>query len=613
MIRLRCSESRTQSSVDRSGTGKDAKSLTAFAPSIEHRVLHGDRERRQCSDMINNSFTDSSNPPPCTVQRRTAGAIVTLGTLLDILAGAGILGEGASDVVTSQQGSDGYFTSPTRPFSTTSYALSSPLAQIAVEKLPFDLGSLRINATSTAPGGQVFVGIGLKAEVEKYLNGVHATEIIGITTMPFRVSYRDLPGSTAPEPPSGQSFWTMQASGTGSQQITMDLRTRDWVVVIINADASEGVAVNVQDGYRSELFRTLTPALSIAGIVLLLIWVGLIALGAIGLDRRSSASKYGTPVRPTVDPSDSSRKFNADPLELKKNDGASLEARAPTKRYPARLTGHLDPPLSRGQRLVKWLLSVPNFIILLFMCSAVIVTTIIARFAILFTGRYPRSLFNFAVGVLRWKWRVGFYACSALGTDKYPPFSLAMTDYPVDFEVDYPQQLSHGLVRAKGWLLVVPHLLIVSVFTNTAWTAWNENGNGSQWAGHHTWSADFGHSVGFSLLSLLVLIAALMLLSTGRYQRPPFGLVMGINRWTYCVATHGLLLRDKYPPFRLDQGHEDPRPAVVLTRMHSLKPADVPTPPQEWVLYLFRVNSIPSPLLRRSVTLGVPIEFTAAA
>lgn len=79
--------------------------------------------------------------------------------------------------------------------------------------------------------------------------------------------------------------------------------------------------------------------------------------------------------------------------------------------------------LSRGLPLIKWFLAIPHYIILFFLAIAVIVTTVIAWFAILFTGRYPRSLFDFAVGVLRWALRVQAYAFILI-TDKYPPFSL---------------------------------------------------------------------------------------------------------------------------------------------------------------------------------------------
>ena len=79
--------------------------------------------------------------------------------------------------------------------------------------------------------------------------------------------------------------------------------------------------------------------------------------------------------------------------------------------------------LNRWLPLVKWLLAIPHYVVLFFLWIASAVAIIVAWFAILLTGRYPRSLFDFVVGVLRWSNRVTAYAF-ALVTDQYPPFSL---------------------------------------------------------------------------------------------------------------------------------------------------------------------------------------------
>jgi hypothetical protein len=224
---------------------------------------------------------------------------------------------------------------------------------------------------------------------------------------------------------------------------------------------------------------------------------------------------------------------------------------AGTSRYPLQLTGELSPRLSRGLWLVKWVLAIPHYITLFFLWVAFVVVSVIAFFAILFTGRYPRGLFEFNVGVLRWSWRVGFYSYSALGTDQYPPFTLSdVPDYPARLEVDYQVSLSRGLVLVKWWLLALPHYLIIGVFTGGAFAGYNEANGGNWW-------------YGAGLIGLLVLIAGIVLLFAGRYPRGLYDFVLGMNRWVFRVVAYAALMTDDYPPFRLDMGGNEPPTGTV--------------------------------------------------
>jgi hypothetical protein len=208
---------------------------------------------------------------------------------------------------------------------------------------------------------------------------------------------------------------------------------------------------------------------------------------------------------------------------------------------PVRVDGRLDEPLSRWLWLVKWLLLIPHYIVLFFLGIAFAVLTVVAFFAILFTGRYPRSIFEFDLGVLRWAWRVAFYGYGALATDRYPPFTLKdVPDYPARLDIEYPERLSRGLVLVKWWLLAVPHYLVIALFTG--------GGIGGD---------DAGRNVP-GLVGVLVLIAAVALLFTTRYLRGVFDFVMGMNRWTLRVAGYAFLMTDRYPPFRLDMGGAEP-------------------------------------------------------
>jgi hypothetical protein len=163
---------------------------------------------------------------------------------------------------------------------------------------------------------------------------------------------------------------------------------------------------------------------------------------------------------------------------------------------------------------------------------------------------------------MRWSWRVHYYGYAALGTDRYPPFTLDdVPDYPAHLAVAYPERLSRGLIFVK-WLLAIPHFLVLAVFVGGGlWLGTRAGGTDNSW--------DNGSNAGWGLVGLLVLIAGVMLLFTGRYPKPLYDFVLGMDRWALRVGPYAALMTDRYPPLRLDQGGTDP--GTVPTG---------PTPPQ---------------------------------
>ncbi|MFK5689370.1 DUF4389 domain-containing protein [Ornithinimicrobium sp. LYQ92] len=234
-----------------------------------------------------------------------------------------------------------------------------------------------------------------------------------------------------------------------------------------------------------------------------------------------------------------------------------MTSSTPQIAYPLRIDAQLDTELSRWLWLVKWFLAIPHYLILAFLWVAFLTTSVMAFFSILFTGRYPRALFEFNVGVLRWSWRVSYYTYGALGTDRYPPFTLhEVADYPAHLEVDYPQHLSRGLVLIKWWLLALPHLVVVGLFLGGASYVAREGS---------------GEMSGVGLIGILVLVAGVFLLVAGRYPTQLFDLILGLNRWVLRVAAYVGLMTDRYPPFALDQGGQEPGP--MRTRPHPVPAA----------------------------------------
>jgi hypothetical protein len=169
--------------------------------------------------------------------------------------------------------------------------------------------------------------------------------------------------------------------------------------------------------------------------------------------------------------------------------------------------------LSRLLIFVKWLLVIPHLLVLYILAIVLSLTTLFAWFAILFTGRYPRGMWDFGMGVMRWQANVTAYYM--LQRDEYPPFS-GSAPYPVRFEMAYPERLSRLLIFVK-WLLIIPNVFVYF----------------------------------FILFAVYVVefIAFFAILFTGKFPRGLFDFTTGAMRWGYRLNAYVNLFTDAYPPF----------------------------------------------------------------
>jgi len=477
-----------------------------------------------------------------------AGRILAagLGAVLALIAIGALIGGGfllwANQ---TQRDQNGFFNSRTFWLSGDGFAIVTSPAELAVH--PGDWwpteppATVKLRVRSAGPE-EIFVAIAPAEDVSTYLHGV-AYDTLEDLPDRLRDYERALPltpqSGVAPESlPTEHSFWATSIWGSGEQALVWDVEPGSWSVLIMNADAGAPVSVSVIAGIRVPILGPISIGLLAGGVFL----AGLASLLMLAATRRTD------------------RAWGKQP--------AASEHRGA---YSVAVSADLDANLSPALWLIKWFLAIPHVVSLCFLWVAYVILSFFAWISILFTGRYPRGIFDFNLGVMRWSWRVAYYAFSAIGTDRYPPFSLQDVDFPARLSIEYPERLSPGLALVKWWLLAIPHYLIVGAFTSGV-VFWAQESNA--WGGNNP-----ALEIGGGLLGVLVLIAGFALLFTGRYPRGIFDLVMGLNRWAFRLWGYAGLMTDEYPPFRLDMGGQEP--AIVDTEADVDSPRNHPSDPQD--------------------------------
>jgi hypothetical protein len=269
--------------------------------------------------------------------------------------------------------------------------------------------------------------------------------------------------------------------------------------------------------------------------------------------------------------------------------------------YPIDLRADYPESSSRGWAaltilFIKFLAIIPHAFILLFLGIAQMVVAYIAQIAVAFGREYPRGMFDFVAGVLRWNTRVSAFVFSL--TDRYPPFTLQPdADYPVDVAVRRPAQHSrmYALFTVLGQLVFIALSVwfLVELARGADWASsaplggtdspaqYNLNSNG--WSGLLLRQiAALPHLIVVAVLGIAAfvvwLIVQWVILFVARYPRGMFAFVAGVLRWQTRVGAYGLGLIDAYPPFSLDPSVGPPQ-AQNLPAQPPLPPAPLPPAP----------------------------------
>lgn len=190
---------------------------------------------------------------------------------------------------------------------------------------------------------------------------------------------------------------------------------------------------------------------------------------------------------------------------------------APTSGYPVRFDVEYQESHSRLLLFFRWILAIPHLLLIYVLGALSNVCVLIAIFAILFTKKFPKGLYDFVVNIGRWQSNVAAYA--AMLRDDYPPFSWEPGQYPVTYEVDYPGEFKRFAPLYK-WILAIPNVIVLYIVMIVAVLLW--------------------------------VVAWFAILFTGKMPRGIHDFLVGTGRWAArSQAYYALMLTDQYPPFSM--------------------------------------------------------------
>ena len=190
---------------------------------------------------------------------------------------------------------EGYFTTDTRRFESTSYGIATEGIDINIDVPewvrdwwfdPHNFTNLKLTGANNDPSKEVFIGLAKDSDVKAYFAGVEYDEIKELHYGPFRtdfrIDYRRYTGGSTPTQPASQTFWKASAHGAGTQVLKTPLETGVWSVVVMNADGSAGVDVDGSFGMSVPFVFRIGLGLLLGGVFVMLIATGMVVLGARG-------------------------------------------------------------------------------------------------------------------------------------------------------------------------------------------------------------------------------------------------------------------------------------------------------------------------------------------